>query len=774
MLSRSLSWARVVVGLAVVGSGIGVPKLPAAPAWVTAQAAEAAVRIAVESRGGMLIPAGAAVVNLRQGAAALTVQPDAFPSIGTVLEWGNGGANHVAISESINGTSSARAHFRLEVWSDGKRQKIEGPVVSAGVPCLLAFSYSANTFTFWVNGQKIGSVPGRFTLQPDRLALIEPTGLRWRRFAVWAAARDFASAAATEPEETPEVGMTFLSNRHREPDGTQAVLFCPALMDAAAIKAALDRPAARREVWVDLHANESGGDGTAEHPFRTIAQAVQHAGPGVTITVAPGTYRESVVLTTSGTVEAPLILRASPTGPVTLEGADPLDGFQPAGTQQGASVWVKRAFHSRDVPCGSDEQRRLLAKIGTSALKQLERRGRVDAVWCDGALLPKAESRGALRPFSFWVDVDHGELLVALRVNDRPENHRFELGARGPLISGLVSHVQLKGFRLLHDDSPIGHGAIDLDKSSSDWQIENIEESGGNWCGIRLGGWGHVLRHNLWDNNGDDGIDGSLIQYAAVEGDTARFNNWQRGISPSWGSGGVKLTQVEHMLFRDCEFAFNLGTGIWFDCNNTEIVVEGCRCHHNMTGIFMEISPGPFIFRDNVCFANDGSGIAVGESVRGLIDHNTLVGNKTGIDLRNIHGRNADYPGAGLGLVKAGAFWSTADITIRRNVIAHNTVAGISNTAVRLDPNRDRINSDTNQFFRNATLVSWPAPADNGAALHMDESNDWAIPEAGGGARLNTLAVVRRLLGLEQHSTVADPHFSYPSAYEYETETARP
>lgn len=62
------------------------------------------------------------------------------------------------------------------------------------------------------------------------------------------------------------------------------------------------------------------GDGSEARPFGTIQQAVDVAGPGDTVLVAPGTYRESVVVKTSGTPDAWLLIKAQPGA--TLDGSD--------------------------------------------------------------------------------------------------------------------------------------------------------------------------------------------------------------------------------------------------------------------------------------------------------------------------------------------------------------------------------------------------------------------------------------------------------------------
>ena len=55
---------------------------------------------------------------------------------------------------------------------------------------------------------------------------------------------------------------------------------------------------------VILHVNDDGlpgGNGSAAAPFRTIQEAVNHAGPGTQVLVADGVYREAVTFPVSGT-----------------------------------------------------------------------------------------------------------------------------------------------------------------------------------------------------------------------------------------------------------------------------------------------------------------------------------------------------------------------------------------------------------------------------------------------------------------------------------------
>src|SRR5207247_8117620 len=64
------------------------------------------------------------------------------------------------------------------------------------------------------------------------------------------------------------------------------------------------------------------GPGTEAQPYCTISAAVTaRGGPGTTILVKPGTYREDVGIRTSGAAGSPLVVAALG-GPVTIGGAD--------------------------------------------------------------------------------------------------------------------------------------------------------------------------------------------------------------------------------------------------------------------------------------------------------------------------------------------------------------------------------------------------------------------------------------------------------------------
>jgi pectin methylesterase-like acyl-CoA thioesterase len=64
------------------------------------------------------------------------------------------------------------------------------------------------------------------------------------------------------------------------------------------------------------------GAGTELQPYCTIAAAMAaHNGPGVTIIVKPGIYREQITVNASGAAGSPFVLQASGPG-VVIDGSD--------------------------------------------------------------------------------------------------------------------------------------------------------------------------------------------------------------------------------------------------------------------------------------------------------------------------------------------------------------------------------------------------------------------------------------------------------------------
>jgi hypothetical protein len=95
-----------------------------------------------------------------------------------------------------------------------------------------------------------------------------------------------------------------------------------------------------RVVWVDQAAVGPRADGSADAPFPDLSRALADAGPGCTVLVRSGVYREQVRIP-SGTETRPITVRAAEGERVVLSGMDRISGWQPhaGGVYQTTLDW---------------------------------------------------------------------------------------------------------------------------------------------------------------------------------------------------------------------------------------------------------------------------------------------------------------------------------------------------------------------------------------------------------------------------------------------------
>ncbi len=102
----------------------------------------------------------------------------------------------------------------------------------------------------------------------------------------------------------------------------------PLLLLSAGIFCAINALPARE--WRVDAAAQADGDGSQGKPFPTVTQALATLSPGDRVVVAPGIYRETVPVASSGTKESPIVIEsADPAHPAILSGADALTGWKP-------------------------------------------------------------------------------------------------------------------------------------------------------------------------------------------------------------------------------------------------------------------------------------------------------------------------------------------------------------------------------------------------------------------------------------------------------------
>ncbi len=401
-----------------------------------------------------------------------------------------------------------------------------------------------------------------------------------------------------------------------------------------------------RAYVVDGRAGRDDADGSAAHPWRTLARAAAPGAlrPGDAVLVRAGTYRETLAPHVGGTGPAARVTFAAwPGEAVIISGADPADGgWTPARLPDGARAW-RRAWGGGDArPYASGDWH-----------------FRRPMVVARGRVLRPVERVADLAPGTFTVEGpdDEPTALVArfdadaapaaagpLEVTARTYGIRPE----GPTPYGdcgnedMPGWLRFAGLTVRHTANRAQWGAVCA--GSAGGLVEDVAAEWTNGAGVDVSGRGHTFRRVRADHNGQLGWGGSCAD-CLIEDSQAVGNNW-KGHDPFWEAGGGKWRATTGTTIRRHYAADNAGPGIWLDGDNADTTIEGCRAERNlMAGIMLEL-----------------------QTVRTLVQHNLVAGT-----------RRLAWTGTGI-LSQAAS----------GNVFAFNTVVGSEGTGLwlRLDPDR--------------------------------------------------------------------------------------
>jgi len=223
--------------------------------------------------------------------------------------------------------------------------------------------------------------------------------------------------------------------------------------------------------------DDPGNPGTDPgNPLRTVQRAAVLSAPGDLVSIAPGVYRETVSVTTSGTASQPIVFRGSAPGAV-LDGAD---GTITAGvpwTPTGGGVYsIQPGFATGHV------------------VTELGRLFRYDTL-ADLQALPAGEPGGFL--------IDGSFLRVKLTDSSSPANHVMHVARHenGFYLDG-VSHVRVESLEIRH------YGAGDYGKGvylrySDDCAVRScrIHEVGSAGVWVKGGERNAVEGNEIWDTS---------------------------------------------------------------------------------------------------------------------------------------------------------------------------------------------------------------------------------------------------------------------------------
>lgn len=355
--------------------------------------------------------------------------------------------------------------------------------------------------------------------------------------------------------------------------------------------------------------------------FRAIQSAVDNAKPGDTVLIHAGTYRETVNVTGDS-----LEITAAPNEDVIVTGADPISTSEWV-EEPGKPVWRHTPWTYQGVTHPNDEFHHLI--------------GRTEQVIADGKLLQQVLQQDQMQAGTFCADEQAKALFVWLPDGSDPSQHHMEASVR-PVLMNITGHRDtISHIRFRYASNRAQQATLNIDGSDNLVDDCTVEWTNGN--GADLGGERNMTRRLVSRFNGQMGMSGrgtaNRMEQCTLEGNNVK------GFSKNWEAGGIKVWASRGFQIVRCIAIRNDGPGFWFDTDNrNELVEDSYAAENDGMGIFIEISETAVV-RNNLCVRNGlkdergdwgHAGITIGESMHCIVEHNVCVGNRTGIEVRQI------------------------------------------------------------------------------------------------------------------------------------------
>jgi len=414
------------------------------------------------------------------------------------------------------------------------------------------------------------------------------------------------------------------------------------------------------EIQVDA-ANPAANDsnpGSDHQPLRTICAASRLAGPGDTVVVHAGTYREVLQPLHSGLPGKPITYRAQ--GEVWLKGSDVVGDWQNDGSDWVHKPWRRRNWYDASLDAASK------APYASSA--------RQDQVFFAGMPLQWVPDPEHLVENSFCWAPDGSELRLRLTAGQDPNSTQVEVPVRKMVIGAWpdldvprgmtevekwratgkdvppqavpIDHIVIRGFQCAHNAATVNRAGVRI--QGRDWLLEDTTVAWMNAVGIGVDSDDCVLRRNHTEHNGQLGIGGTASHVTLQDNSTCADN--QRDFDVSGAGGGLKITNAHDWTIRGQLSVAETGPGIWCDIECSGITIQDATVLGNrptvaggsMGGIFYEISYGPALIQDSLVIGNHarmnvgayGSGITISSSMDVQLSDNFVIFSDGGVGIK--------------------------------------------------------------------------------------------------------------------------------------------
>jgi hypothetical protein len=427
-------------------------------------------------------------------------------------------------------------------------------------------------------------------------------------------------------------------------------------------------------IHVDIK-NPSASDknsGLKEKPLKTFSAAIEKAtwhlkqGEGTKILIHPGVYREGEFVI-DGTAlgskakDAVLVIEGAEKGQVILSGSDlwEPDTWKPVKDTTGNVLYYEHNwlydFGNHGGAWGKYGPKQVIAHrtemvfLNGEPLKQILLE-KYNYTWPDSwggrgnhEYIGLDDPKQALKPGSFGVvELDENDNKIYIRPKDGLDFAKAKVEVANKRFLLRFFHMENVVLRNLNFQHSNGEIEVDAAVMFGPWYgknefrgnnilIENCDFFWNNSRGLSLLNTKNItLRRNTVNYNGFSGIIASILMNTVWEDNETSFNNWRgyMGGFVGWAIGGVKLHYTRNGIFRRHQSIGNMTRGLWFDIANRNILIENLTAIHNICGLFLEISPGPFLVRKTLLADDDKVNFLISNATNIIFENSIIHGVK--------------------------------------------------------------------------------------------------------------------------------------------------
>ena len=300
-------------------------------------------------------------------------------------------------------------------------------------------------------------------------------------------------------------------------------------------------PVGEQSVFVDATSGSDSNPGNSSRPFKTIGRAAELAvansrrNLATTITVNPGTYRESIEIAGSTPdVGAPITIQASKNSAVIISGSDQWTGWQADPQDPGTYV------HPWTYSWGAGETPKGFPAMDPIVLRR-------ELIFVNGKLLTQVLSRNQMSEGSFFVDDSNGRVSIWPPSGTDVTTADVEVSVRPKLFeSHRLSGLTLRGLAFEHANPGVAMrpaAAVAIFNGTNEL-VEGRTMSWNNWIGFLYNNVSNSTARRVTANyNGGVGMSGFRFKNVTIEDVQTSHNNWRGALGQfrDWEPAGGKF-----------------------------------------------------------------------------------------------------------------------------------------------------------------------------------------------------------------------------------------